>query len=190
MYASCFNTEQDTAKIIMIDIAGPTVRDKQMLAEKTGDCIDKLLKYETLPQSKMPCYEYDEMIDIVLDAYGGSVDLKSVQVLMKRGMAPAPIGLNKTGFHFSRDLRLKVSMMGMFSEDQVLTYAKQINCEVLNIRGNPGMTFGDPTIYPKVIEVLRENAKRLDYEEVKGTHHLHLVTPERINLLVSNFLLS
>lgn len=190
MYASCFNTDEDTAKIIMIDIAGPTVRDHEKLASSTGDCIDKQLLYETLPVSKMPCYDYNEMIDIVLHAYAGSVDLQSVKVLMRRGMAPAPEHLNRNGYHFSRDLRLKVSMMGMFSEHQVLLYAKQIKCEVLNIRGKPGMDFGDPTVYPKVIEAIRENSKRLVYEEVEGTHHLHLVTPERINHIVANFLLS
>lgn len=190
MYASCFNTEEDTAKFISIDIAGPTVRDTVDLAGKTGDCIDKLLMYETLPASKMPCYEYEDMIELVLAAYAGSVDMDSVKVLMKRGMAPAPIALNKSGYHFSRDLRLKVSMFGMFTEMQVLTYAKQIRCEVLNIRGQPGMSFGDPNVYPKVIEAMRENSKRVVYAEVEGTHHLHLVTPERIYKIVSEFLLS
>jgi pimeloyl-ACP methyl ester carboxylesterase len=190
MYASCFNKEDDTAKFISIDIAGPTVRDTEKLASQTGDCIDKMLTYETLPMTKMPCYNYDEMIDLVEDAYAGSVDRESVKVLMKRGMAPAPAHLNKDGFHFARDLRLKVSMMGMFSETQVLTYAKQIRCEMLNIRGKPGMNFGDPNVYPKVIETIRENAKRVVYEEVEGTHHLHLVTPERISKIVGDFLLS
>lgn len=190
MYASCFSHEEDTAKFISIDIAGPTVRQHEDLANKTGDSIDKALLYETLPMTKMPCYEYDEMIEIVLHAYAGSVDLESVKILMKRGMAPAPASLNKNGFHFSRDLRLKVSMMGMFSEEQVLTYAKQIRCEMLNIRGIPGMSFGDPSVYPKVIETIRKNAKRVVYEEVEGTHHLHLVTPERISDIVTDFLLS
>lgn len=188
MYASCFNTVDDISKFISIDIAGPTVRDTKMLAKQTGDCIDKMLMYETLPLSKMPCYEYDEMIELVLHAYAGSVDEESVKVLMKRGMAPAPAHLNKNGFHFARDLRLKVSLIGSFTEDQVLTYAKQIRCEMLNIRGVPGMAFGDPNVYPKVIETVRQNAKRVVYREVEGTHHLHLVTPERISQIVIDFL--
>jgi hypothetical protein len=93
-------------------------------------------------------------------------------------------------YHFSRDLRLKVSMLGMFTESQVLTYAKQIKCEVLNIRAVPGMVFGDPTMYPKVIEAMRENAKRVVYEEVEGTHHVHLVNPERIYEIINDFLLT
>lgn len=186
MYAACF--PEETARIISIDIAGPTVRDHIKLANQTGDCVDKTLLYENLPESKMPCYTYDEMIELVLDAYQGSVDLDSVKILMKRGMAPAPSHLHKNGFHFSRDLRLKVSMMGMFSEEQVLQYASQIRCEVLNIRARPGMCFGDPSVYPKVIEKMRENAKRVVYEEVVGTHHVHLVNPERVNQIISDFI--
>lgn len=190
MYAASFNKDEDVAKFISIDIAGPTVRDTEKLAVQTGESIDRMLHYETLPITKMPCYEYDEMIDLVLSAYEGSVDRESVEVLMKRGMSPAPANLNKNGFHFSRDLRLKVSSLGMFSEEQVLTYAKNIRCEMLNIRGLPGKSFGDPNVYPKVIEIIRENAKNVVYKEVEGTHHLHLVTPERIANHVSDFLLS
>ncbi|KAL7043515.1 hypothetical protein ACKWTF_001548 [Chironomus riparius] len=188
MYAACF--PEDTAKFISFDIAGPTVRDQVQLASKTGDCIDKMLTYETLPESKTPCYKYEDMIDLVLDAYQGSVDLESCKILMKRGMAPAPEHMHKNGFHFSRDLRLKVSMMGMFNEEQVLIYASQVQCEVLNIRANPGMCFGDPTIYPKVIDKMREGAKRVVYEEVEGTHHVHLVHPERVSEIVGDFLMS
>ncbi|CAO1305486.1 unnamed protein product [Diamesa serratosioi] len=186
MYAASF--PNDVAKYISIDIAGPTIRDHEKLASSTGDCIDKSLLYETLPESKMPCYDYDEMIQLVLQAYGGSVDLESCKVLMKRGMAPAPASLSANGFHFSRDLRLKVSMLGMFSEEQLMFYAKQVKCQVLNIRGRPGMDFGDPNVYPKIMDILRANCKRLVYEEVEGTHHLHLVTPERIHKIVTDFL--
>lgn len=186
MYAACFPDEVE--KFVSIDIAAPTVRDHIALASKTGDCIDKYLTYETLPKSKMPCYDYDEMIKLVLDAYQGSVDLESCKVLMRRGMAPTNDG--KGGYHFSRDLRLKVSMMGMFSEEQVLTYAGQVRCQVLNIRGNPGMSFGDPNVYPKVMDKLREHCKKLDYAEVEGSHHLHLVHPERVYKIITDFLMS
>lgn len=187
MYAASFPDEVD--KFISIDIAGPTVRDHKKNAEMTGDCIDKFLKYETLPESKTPCYEYEEMIDLVLDAYEGSVTRDSVKILMNRGMAPAPKHLNKKGYHFSRDLRLKVSLMGMFSMEQVVCYAERIKCEVLNIRALPGMVFENTDYYPTVIKAMKTSAKRLVYEEVDGTHHLHLNTPERISDIISEFLL-
>lgn len=188
MYASSFPDDVD--KFISIDIAGPTVRNFKKVAATTGDCIDKFLQYETLPESKIPCYNYEEMIDIVVEAYRGSVDREGVKILMKRGMAPAPKHLHNDGYHFARDLRLKVAIMGMFSKEQVLAYASQIRCEVLNVRGQPGMIFDDENVYPAVIDELRKSCKRLEYHEVEGTHHLHLQTPERIYNYITDFLKS
>lgn len=191
MYASTFNEEEDVSKIIMFDIAGPTVRDQNKLADQAGWCIDKMLKFENYPITKQPCYNYEESIDVVVDAHEGSISKEGAKTLMIRGTSPAPDFLNQPdGIIFNRDLRLKVSLLGMFCEEQTLVHAKRIRCEVLNIRGKPGMAFGDPSIYPKVIETLRENAKRVVYEEVEGTHHLHLETPSRIFKFVREFLLS
>lgn len=186
MYAASF--PNDVEKLINIDIAGPTVRSQHKHAEATGFAIDKYLQYENLPESKLPCYTYDEMIDLVLDAYDGSVDLPSVKILMERGMSSAPSHLKKDGYHFSRDLRLKISLLGMFTEEQVLIYAERIQCKVLNIRAEPGMKFERFDVYENVIERLRKNASLLVFEKVPGTHHIHLVTPERIIDHVNSFL--
>lgn len=186
MYASAF--PDDVAKFISIDMAGPTVRCHDKTAAMTGDCIDKFLYYETLPETKMPCYKYDEMIDLVMEAYDGSVTKDSVKILMKRGMAPAPLHLHKNGYHFARDLRLKVSLLGMFSLEQVLSYARRVKCDTLNIRGVPGMDFDNPEVYEKVVETIRATSKRVVFEKVEGTHHLHLNTPERIAGIINEFL--
>ncbi|XP_043645289.1 probable serine hydrolase [Drosophila teissieri] len=183
MYAASFPTEVE--KLINIDIAGPTVRGTQRMAEGTGRALDKFLDYETLPESKQPCYSYDEMIKLVLDAYDGSVDEPSVRVLMNRGMRHNP---SKDGYLFARDLRLKISLLGMFTAEQTLAYARLIRCRVLNIRGIPGMKFETPQVYADVIATLRENAAKVVYVEVPGTHHLHLVTPELVAPHVNQFL--
>lgn len=187
MYAASFPNDVD--RFISIDIAGPTVRDHKKSAEMTGETIDRFLRYEKLPVTKLPCYRYEEMIDLVVDAYDGSIDRESAKVLMRRGMATAPKSLSKDGYHFARDIRLKVSLMGMFSLEQVLSYADQIKCQVLNIRAVPGMRFDNESVYPSVINAMRKNAKRVIYEEVPGTHHLHLTTPERILEHINEFLL-
>lgn len=187
MYAAAY--PDDVIQFISIDLAGPTVRDHRQTAKITGSCIDKMLSYEKLPITKQPCYSYGEMVDLVLDAYGGGIDRKGAEVLMKRGMKPIVHPTNGPGFHFSRDLRLKVSLMGMFALDQVISYAEQITCHTLNIRAVPGMKFENQEVYPLVIETMKKNAI-VDYREVAGTHHLHLITPERISEMISTFLLN
>lgn len=91
--------------IICLDIASPCVRSPEKVAEITGNHIDKYLKYETLPLDSMPCYEYDEMIDIVFGAHNGSITREGAEILMKRGMQPAR---TRGHYYFSRDSRLKV----------------------------------------------------------------------------------
>lgn len=186
LYAASF--PDDVSQFISIDLAGPTVRCHKKNAQLTGSCIDKALMYETLPESKLPCYNYDESIEVVVHAYGGSVDREGAKVLMRRGMNRVTKDSAEEGYHFSRDLRLKISMMGMFSLEQVLSYAELIKCHVLNIRAVPGMKFEKEEIYSMVIETMRKNAN-VEYVEVPGTHHLHLDTPERVAGIISTFLL-
>lgn len=187
MYAASFPDE--VSQFISIDLYGPTVRDLKKNAQMTGACIDKALEYETLPPSKLPCYSYDEMVTVAMDAYNGSIDRKAAEILMIRGMKKAPKQHAKDGYFFSRDLRLKVSLLGLFTLEQVLAYAECIKCHVLNIRAVPGLKFDREEIYPMVLDAIRKNAD-VEYHEVPGTHHLQLTTPERISPIISSFLLN
>ncbi|GLH03624.1 Probable serine hydrolase [Gryllus bimaculatus] len=188
LYAASFPEEID--KLVQLDIASPTVRDISRVVNDTGTMIDRFLKYENLSVENMPCYNYDEMIGIVVDAYKSSLTKDSSEVMMKRGMVPAASATtNGKGdtYNFCRDVRLKVAGMGMLSLDMVLEYATKIKCEVLNLKANPGLRFDNPQYYGLVLDKVRENAKRVVYHEVEGTHHLHLNNPERISSYIISF---
>lgn len=187
MYAACFPDE--VSQFTSIDLYGPPVRDLNKNAMMTGFGIDKLLDYETLRPSKIPCHSYDEMVQIALDAHNGSIDRKSAEILMIRGMKEAPKTHSKDGYYFARDLRLKVSLLGLFSFDQVAAYAACIKCHVLNIKAVPGYRHDNPEMYSKVLDEIRKSAP-LEYHEVLGTHHLHLTTPERVAPIIGAFLLN
>lgn len=187
MYAACFPDE--VSQYISIDLYGPSIRNLKKTAAMTGPCIDKALSYEKLPPSKLPCYKYDEMVITAKDAYNGWIDRKCAEILMIRGMQEAPKIHSKVGYFFSRDVRLKVSLLGLFSLEQVLVYAEQIKCHVLNIKGVPGMQHEREEVYPIVLDAIRKNAT-VEYHEVPGTHHLHLMTPERVAPIISAFLLN
>lgn len=183
LYAASFPDEVDA--IISLDIASPSVKDVQKTAASTGDCIDKFLKYEMLTLDNVPCYEYTEMIDIVEKAYDGSITREGAEILMKRGMQPAYV---KGKYYFSRDSRLKVSLLGMISLDLVLEYAARIKCAYLNIRAVPGMKFEQPESYQKVLDVIKLGARKFEYHEVEGTHHVHLNKPEQVAPIINKFL--
>lgn len=187
MYAATFPDE--ISQYITIDLIAPTVRCLKKNASVLGSCIDRALAYETLPVSKLPCYTYDEMVTIAEDAYDGSIDRKSAEILMIRGMNKAPAKHSKDGYFYSRDLRLKVAAMGIFSLEQVLTFAECIKCNVLNIRAIPGLKWDREEVIPIILDAIGKNAN-MEYHEVNGTHHLHLTTPERISQIINSFLLN
>ncbi|EFN69658.1 Probable serine hydrolase [Camponotus floridanus] len=183
LYAASYPDEVDS--LISLDIASPSVRDITKTVTITGDYIDKFLKYEALTLENVPCYNYDDMIDIVEKAYEGNITREGAEILMKRGMQPS---YKKGKYYFSRDPRLKVSILGMFTLDLVLEYASRIKCAYLNIRAVPGMKFEQPENYQKVLDNIKLGARKFEYHEVKGTHHVHLNEPEKIAPIIINFL--
>ncbi|XP_035717645.1 probable serine hydrolase isoform X2 [Vespa mandarinia] len=183
LYAASYPKEVDI--LISLDIVSPSVRDITKTAEITGDNIDKFLKYENLTLDNIPCYEYSEMMDIVVAAYNGSINEKGAEILMKRGIQPSYIPKK---YYFSRDPRLKVSTLGMLSLDLVLAYASKITCAYLNIRAVPGMEFEQPENYQKVLDEIKISAKKYEYHEVDGTHHVHLINPEKIAPIINSFI--
>ncbi|XP_043273277.1 probable serine hydrolase isoform X1 [Venturia canescens] len=182
LYAAAYPDEVDA--LISIDIATPSARDPTRTVGASGDHIDRFLKYENLTPDNVPCYEYEEMINIVEDGYKGSITRRSAEILMIRGMQPAPT----PGRHyFSRDPRLKTSMLGMLSMDLVLSYASQIKCSYLNIRAVPGLKFDNPENYGKVLDKIKETSRRFEYREVEGSHHVHLNEPEKVAPIIEEF---
>ncbi|XP_045773133.1 probable serine hydrolase [Maniola jurtina] len=185
MYAASFPDDVD--KIICIDIASPAVRVPGHMVQNTGMIIDKNLEYENLSEDKIPCYEYEEMIDIVCDAYKGSVSRENCKVLMKRGMAPTPAHMKKKGYYFKRDPRLKVAGLAQMSIETALEYASKVTCKVLNIRALPGQKWERLDYYLDVVEKLKQTAT-VTYVEVEGTHHVQLNAPENIVNIIEDFL--
>ncbi|KAG7196535.1 hypothetical protein KM043_018558 [Ampulex compressa] len=183
LYAASFPDEVDA--LVCLDIASPSVKNPAKIVEITGDYVDKFLKYETLTNENMPCYEYEEMIDIVEDAYTGSVTRESAKILMKRGMQSAHTA---NRYYFSRDPRLKVALLGSLSMDLVLAYAARIKCSYLNIRAVPGLKFDEPENYHSVLAQIKTSARKYEYHEIEGTHHVHMNNPERVAPIIINFL--
>uniref|UniRef100_A0A1B6CVZ9 Uncharacterized protein n=1 Tax=Clastoptera arizonana TaxID=38151 RepID=A0A1B6CVZ9_9HEMI len=144
------------------------------------------LKYENLTAKDVPCYTYNIMIDIVLDAYKGSITRDKCEILMKRGMAPTKKENNT--YHFARDPRLKIAGLATLTIDLVKQYAGQIKCQYLNIRASEGITFTYPELYNELLEIIKSNASRFEYEQVSGSHHVHLQNPEAVSDIIGIFL--
>lgn len=183
LYAAVYPDE--VKKYISIDIASPSVRDIKRSCDVLGGAVDKFLAYENLTPDQVPCYSYEDMLDILEDAHKGSINKESCEILLKRGMKPAG---DKDGYTFTRDPRLKLAALGFLTLDQVLELASRIKCEVMNIRAVPGYKFDVPDHYDIVLDKIQESAKRLDRHKVPGTHHLHLNDGNSVAGIILDFL--
>lgn len=50
------------------------------------------------------------------------------------------------------------------------------------------MKFEQPENYQKVLDIIKSGARKFEYHEVIGTHHVHLNEPEKIAPIIKNFL--
>ncbi|XP_076654128.1 putative serine hydrolase [Halictus rubicundus] len=184
LYAASFPDDVDM--LISIDIVGPTVRNAVKHVKETGLIVDKFLSYERHEDETVPSYNYNEALDVVENAYRGSVSKESAKVLMKRGVRSS---CDAERYCFSRDPRLKIAALGVPGNlDVVLEYASRIKCAYLNIRALNGYKFDDPDAYKMTLDKIKMGSKKFEYHEVEGTHHVHLNNPEIVAPIISNFL--
>ncbi|PSN44389.1 hypothetical protein C0J52_05758 [Blattella germanica] len=146
LYAASF--PEETEAIICLDVASPAFLDNSRMVKMTGNCIDKFLKYEKKTKRDMPCYPYDEMLQIMMSGHGGSLTLESCEIMMKRGSCWDPASGN---FLFTRDVRL-LALTAFISHDVALEYASNITCKVLNIKALPGPSYRRNDFYDETLK--------------------------------------
>lgn len=183
MYAACY--PKDVEQIICLDSYGPIIRSPRVNSVITGSFIDKIMSLEAA--SKQIQYTYEEVIERRLDE--GSIDRKSVEILLKRALNPVSGCDDLPKYTIQTDSRLKFSGLGLFTLEHILTYADLIQCPILNIKAMPGYKYDRPEVYQQVLNVLR-NKVDVEYHEVSGTHYVHLQTPEKIANIITMFLLN
>ncbi|RZF42462.1 hypothetical protein LSTR_LSTR013226 [Laodelphax striatellus] len=188
MYTAFYPHEVEL--LISLDIAYPKWEPTEKLVEETGKAVDKFLMYEQMSEdiTRIPCYGYQEMIDLVESAYNESITNDSARILMNRGMKPASKKPGK--FTFTRDVRLKVgSTLAMIPKELSRAMAERINCAYLNIRASEGFYTPD-LFYDEILEIISKNARYFEKHTVSGKHHTHLNDPSEMAEIISKFLLN
>lgn len=184
MYASLF--PDDVELLIQIDCAKPpSITSK--LVKKAGSISDKFLRVnEKLGKTEPPSYTYDALVELLYKGSFESPSRESCKVLLKRGMLKSPNADDM--YHFSRDPRLRVPTISLFSHDMYMVLASRITSAFLNIRANPGLKFEKPEYYYETLHVIKKSARIFEFHEVEGTHHVHINNPERVAPIINNFL--
>lgn len=183
IYSSVF--PDDVHKYIGIDAFKPLSIDpkKDLIAQSNE--VNNVLDITNLNNSQRPKFNYDEMMERAYEKMiAKSVTKDSCKILLRRGMVPAGGGK----YNFTIDLRVKATRLTGWTHDHVLELASRIRSEVLLIKANSGITLEKQNVVDDVIEVIRKSARKFEYQEVEGTHHVHLNNPERVAPIINKFL--
>lgn len=83
----CVAFPDEVSKYVSIDIASPYVRQISKMVDVIGSSIDTFFRYEQKFSNNddPPIYEYNEMVNFMLEAHKGSITKESAEILLKRG---------------------------------------------------------------------------------------------------------
>ncbi|XP_059484876.1 probable serine hydrolase isoform X3 [Neocloeon triangulifer] len=184
-YSSAFPNEVE--KYIGFDNIKPTNINNDKFIKETGGAIDRFLRFIANPDFS-PEYPWDNIVERQRKGSSESLTIESTKLLLQRG---AYKSLTKEGhFGFRRDIRQMVSLLSTLPYEHIQEMARRISCEVLSIKFKQAPYYEDPKYCNGILEIIRNNAKRLEYHEVDGSHHGHLNNPENVAPIVKNFLRS
>lgn len=154
-----------------------------------GPSIDTFFHYEEkYLNDNPPVYEHDEMVTFMVEAHKRSITEESAKVLLRRGTKRAK---DQDGYVFTRDPRLKISLLSAISKEQAVEMASRITCEVLNVRAIDGLEIThDDLAYDEILDLIKKQAKKLEVHLFEGTHHLHLNDAKSVAPCIYYFLTS
>ena len=181
-YAATF--PKKVKKLIMVDLIKPITIAAENQPTRTAASIEGLLQAELKLDRAPPRYDYATLVEKMMEGYGGSLTTESTNILLKRGSVKHDDGT----YSFSYDPRMKVRFILSLTFDQQKEFARQLECEMLLIKGSKGPLYEDQAIYDEIMEIYKEKAKVFKYVVLEGTHHLHLNNPELVAPVINDFL--
>ncbi len=161
-------------KLILIEALGPISSQPEKAPDILRDAIKQILH----PRGKKETYFPDWESAVGVRMRAGDMKRESVEKIMERGLEKGPKGLKPR-----RDLRLHYNSLFRLTEEQVISFCKNISCPTLLILGKQSM-YPIATIY----EERKKAVPNLTEINLDGGHHLHLDHPELIASAILTFL--
>ncbi|ALC44201.1 CG7632 [Drosophila busckii] len=185
VFGSLFPEKLDM--FIGLDVLKPPVRNPKQVVNTLSERLANGMKIERRLRSgsEPPAYEWDQLVERLHEGTNKSVDMEACKYLLQRNCKPSTHEPHK--FYFSRDIRLKASMIYTLSLDIVLEMATRIKAPHLFIKALQAPYYEDKKYYDATLEVLRKNPL-FEYYEVEGTHHVHLNEPEKVAHIINSFI--
>jgi len=158
---------------------------------RTRKIINHMIKYDNIVSNNLdpPAYNMQQVQEMIVQGTFQSVTPENCEPLIKRGTLPHPKVPDKV--YFSRDLRLRVGDACRPTVSLATQAAGKVRCHVLSILAKQGFVaaIGDDVerVYRHQEGLMQQGAASFRTFNVKGSHHLHLNTPERVAPLINEF---
>jgi pimeloyl-ACP methyl ester carboxylesterase len=169
---------------IALDVITPSLIDTARRLKRQGALLDNFLHLESMDHNSTPTYTYEEAVQHLHSNMKKFASKEGCEILTRRGTIRKPDGR----YYFSRDVRLKSDFDLAYSRKYVLQFASNLQCKVLFIKANQGLSLLKPQEVDEFLDAIKKSAVLCEYHTVEGEHHVHLDFPERMAPLISNFL--
>lgn len=169
--------------VICIDALQPL--QSVVSKESVRKSVDDFLKYNKFG-GEPPAYSLEEIIQKMNHAYHQSLDIESILCLLERNITQSKVFPGK--YCFTVDPILKVRTMLNWNQDQMIIDAATIRNPIFICEAKQSYLQKYRKLFHEILDVLRTSSKECDFHMIIGSHHLHLSEPEKIGVLIRNFL--
>lgn len=186
LYAGTFPDK--IAALIMLDLTSPTFRSKEDVVRLTRKSVKDVLSIEERmerPEKVFSSFDdaLERAMDGVNDTYGEEgITREAAKIFMKRGLKN-----NTDGFVYTRDLRHRARSLYGIPTEFLIEWAQNISCPHLIIAAQLMTIFAGIDEDKQIMEIYKQNPK-FTCVKVKGSHHVHINEPEKVNPLIIKFI--
>ncbi len=177
--------DRSVSSLISLDILGPMDREfngtRQL--ETMRLILERTLVLERKLESPRPPPEYsrEEMLERMMEGRkaNGGLSRAGCEILLPRGSVP----LSNGKLRFTHDPRIELSgFAGLLSLSHIYQLlAQNVKCPVAFVTAHPSFFHWKERQHMlSVFETLRKSSKQLDWIDVEGPHHVHMLSPELV----------
>ncbi|XP_037035055.1 serine hydrolase-like protein [Bradysia coprophila] len=173
--------------VVSFDTLKPFVTNFGYVTHFFNNSIEDLMVADIRNQEKSepPSYKYEELIDRLTSATILSVTRETAPYLLKRAIKPSAKESDK--YYFTRDSRLKSLHAVMLPHETNLFLAKRIKAPYCFIKATQSSFKENRKYFNETVDVMKENPQ-FELHGVDSAHHVHLTEPEKVSVIVSNFI--
>lgn len=174
MFAAAF--PKRVKRLVLADSLGPITAPENTAREQLRSALMSRRKSRVARIKSYP--QRQDLLDRIQRG-NGSLSDEAAEALLERNAVVEP----DEGWRFSYDRRLRDVSAYRFTEGHVLDMIRHVECPVLLIRASYGTVLRDGPLDERIAAF-----QNVEVLEVEGSHHVHLVEPEKVAKPIEDFL--